>query len=532
MSVDAAEVRGHLFVVHGDLTRLHCDGFVVPCDKNVNVSDWWTPVLGETDAGDDPGWVKPRHVTGRAGLWIAPRLEKRRIILVDTVTGAPDVDELLDRTLGALSALRDQVSNDRADRVVPLLALPMVGTGEGVFTGRRGEVAHALVAELYSWCSSQGTDVALVLRERSAFVAVQAARAQIPEMSRAQWHDLESGDGAGLIEHADRLGTLAAQGDLSLFVGAGVSVPLGLPSWSELLDRLEAEAKVAPEEGSDLLARAGRLRRLLAQTDFESVMKDTFLLDRYALGHALAAGLRPQRSVTTNYDNALELAMAGQAQDIRVLTRQEAVGHLPWLLKLHGDIEDAETIVLSDQDYADLESWGGALYGVVQTLLMTGHLLFVGFGFADPDFDRLLEEVSEVRRRTKDVEADRRIATAFALTESEAHRYPEVFHRLHMVAGGPDLSPADRTRAARRVEVFLDRVAYTATTKAASSAEYLLDPDYATGLSKADSALAASLTGLADDESEEARLARTSQAWPHVEDLLRLLGRPQGKAGL
>lgn len=531
MSDDVTEVQGHLFVVHGDLTKLHCDGFVVPCDERLNISGWWAPVLGATRAGDGPGWVKPEQVDRSGAAWIGAPHQGRQIVLVDTVSGDPDSEALADRTLFGLKLLLEKTAGTTR-RHVPLLAVPMVGTGAGLLRRRRGEVASALVGRLNRWCAENGSDVALVLRERSAFVAVQAARAQIPEWSRAQWGDLESGDAAGLIEHADRLGTLAAQGDLALFVGAGVSVPLGLPSWSELLDRLEVEAGVPSDEGTDLLARAGRLRRLLAQTDFESVMKNTFLLDRYALGHALAAGLRPQRSVTTNYDNALELAMAGQVQDIRVLTRQEAVGHLPWLLKLHGDIEHAETIVLSDQDYADLESWGGALYGVVQTLLMTGHLLFVGFGFADPDFDRLLEEVNEVRRRAKDVEADRRIATALALTEAEASRYPEVFHRLHMVAGAPHLSPLDKARAARRVEVFLDRVAYTATTRAASSAEYLLDPDYATGLSKPDGALAARLIELVDDDSQEARLARTSQAWPHVEDLLRRLGHSPRRDGL
>ena len=100
---------------------------------------------------------------------------------------------------------------------------------------------------------------------------------------------------------------------------------------------------------------------------------------------------------------------------------------------------------------------------------------------------------------------------------------------MRMVAGGPDLTPADRARAARRIEVFLDRVAHTATTRAASSAEYLLDPDYVTGLNEGDMALAESLTGLAEDTSDEALLARTSRAWPHVEDLLRRLGHsPRG----
>src|SRR5699024_1013363 len=45
-----------------------------------------------------------------------------------------------------------------------------------------------------------------------------------------------------LVREADRLGQLAAEGHLSIFVGAGVSVPLGLPAWAEFVNALLSEA--------------------------------------------------------------------------------------------------------------------------------------------------------------------------------------------------------------------------------------------------------------------------------------------------
>jgi hypothetical protein len=51
-----------------------------------------------------------------------------------------------------------------------------------------------------------------------------------------------------------------------------------------------------------------------------------------------------------------------------------------WLLKLHGTVERPESIVLSREDYLHWEEQGSAFGAVVQALLLTRHLLFVGYG--------------------------------------------------------------------------------------------------------------------------------------------------------
>lgn len=76
------------------------------------------------------------------------------------------------------------------------------------------------------------------------------------------------------------------------------------------------------------------------------------------------------------------------------------------------------------------------------------------------------------------------------------------------------------TEAARTLEIFLDRLAWAASTNRERSAEYLLDPRYLSGLSDADRELWSLLRTLelANDE------VRSSVGWSRVVACLRELG--------
>ena len=86
----------------------------------------------------------------------------------------------------------------------------------------------------------------------------------------------------------------------------------------------------------------------------------------------------------------------------------------PWLLKIHGDAEDPTTIVLTEDDYEQLENDHRALVAVIESLLMTSHLLFVGYSLKDPDFANAVERVRLVRQLAK-TENQPPLATVLAL---------------------------------------------------------------------------------------------------------------------
>src|SRR5437868_13838680 len=48
---------GHVFVVHGDLTHLACDDWLLPTDRDLTLTEAWLPVLAENAvrrSGDVP----------------------------------------------------------------------------------------------------------------------------------------------------------------------------------------------------------------------------------------------------------------------------------------------------------------------------------------------------------------------------------------------------------------------------------------------------------------------------------------------
>src|SRR5690606_7529518 len=141
----------------------------------------------------------------------------------------------------------------------------------------------------------------------------------------------------------------------SRFAGAGLSVPLGLPSWVGLVNALLRNAGLAaisdnskePELQWAATGAKPALRRR------HNVVLGEFLdVRHHALGHALVASTRARQNVTTNFDKALELAMATtHGNDLKVLTSQWAGENAPWLLKLHGTAGDADGIILTEDDF-------------------------------------------------------------------------------------------------------------------------------------------------------------------------------------
>src|SRR5207248_9207022 len=69
-----------------------------------------------------------------------------------------------------------------------------------------------------------------------------------------------------------------------------------------------------------------------------------------------------------------------------------------WVLKMHGSVTHPEDVVLTREHQIAYERRHTALAGVVQTLLLTRHMLFVGFSLSDDNFHRIADAVRRVLR--------------------------------------------------------------------------------------------------------------------------------------
>lgn len=466
------------------MTRLAADAYVIPCDGTPELTRSWERLVAPSqEPASRAEWFRPKDVTLVDGLAVVdpavisdgerPKEIGGVRVLIDTVSPGNRLEALVDCALHGVRKA-GELARAHAGRARPLVAIPLLGVGAGLFPGKRADVVRALIRELYAWVSAdcpeneRHYDVALVLYRTADYAAAQWQRALLDKEADC-WPELD----AHLKEHADRLGDLAARGNLSVFAGAGVSMPLGFPSWKALLQSMADKAGVDIDlaENADYPAIGEKLRKQLP--DFDKQVADLFTTDRHALSHALLACLRTRTMVTTNYDPCLENAAerVHEPPGPRVLARQLAEGDKPWLLKLHGDVARPDSIILASSQYDSLKNDRQALRGVVQTLMLTSHLLFVGFGFAKSDFSDMYAAVSQARAlATEAGEGDTAFGTTITLKPEGDHRHPEITS----LSTGQD---GDQ-EASRRLEILLDRVAWAAQVNGPQRAAYVLDPAY------------------------------------------------------
>jgi hypothetical protein len=512
-------VSGHAFVVGADLRRLVCDDVLVPTDRSLRVTAGWRELLPPdvVASEDGDGVCLDLSWDGGQRVRAVPGDDRRQLWLVDTVDVRHDCDDalpwLLDGAREALAAVaRREVAEPVHGRARRLVALPALGTGWGGAAGRRGELLQQLLPVLREAADAHGFDVALVLRGPSDLAAAQRVRRGEPDSWDLPGH---------LRELAEDLGERARRGQLAVFVGAGVSAAAGLPTWEQLLDELAGRSGLADPLRAGLARlpaqdAAALLARELGRERLECFVEDRFGPGRYALAHALIADLPVQEFVTTNYDPLVELAADDIGRELSVLPFDDAEPGRPWLLKLHGDAAHPESIVLTREEYLRFGDSRAALAGVLHSLLLTRHVLFVGTSMQDDDLIRIAHQV-RTAVPALDGAPRRRSGTVLALREDPARaRLWE--QDVETVAMSPSETPS--AEAARLLEVLLDLIVCLSTPPTG----YLLDPAYRGLLNEEERALAEAMRRVEGAVPARAGTSATAE----VAALLRRLGSQGG----
>jgi hypothetical protein len=406
---------GHIFVVRSDLTQLACDAVLVPTDEALSVSAAWESIVDRVPS-PAAGWPdRPLLLPGPGDEGRA-----RQVWLVATselpghgsspaqVEAALEV--MLERLEGFVATAVASIlaAGGPRDRARPLLALPVVGTGEGGLRARPGAVISRLVPHLAHLATEHGADVVVVAHSIEHEALARHWR-------RKLWKQ-DGADSAGYVDgvlsrwcrgavHRSRvrvepateqlreLRAKAHRGGLVPFFGSGVSRASGAPAWSALLEELSPPGAVelfselsAQDEAqmSDPFARA----QVIANLDpgggeaLRGKLHERLAMEHLSLPHVLLANLGARDAITTNYDLGYERASEAGGVEVSIVPEP---GGDHRLVKLHGSLgEQGGPPLLTRDQLLDFQTDRGPLAGVLQMLLLTGHLVFVGYSLSDP----------------------------------------------------------------------------------------------------------------------------------------------------
>jgi formylglycine-generating enzyme required for sulfatase activity len=203
-----------------------------------------------------------------------------------------------------------------------------------------------------------------------------------------------------------------AQGRVVLFAGAGLSAPQ-LPGWAKLLQdmlqwtRLQSIPLASPCEeiaelikDADLLLAAQTLRSQMGEPNFQRFIQETFRHPnlRPTPVHGLLPSVGFSAVLTTNYDKLIDQAYPAGT---RVFTQLDHAGLALLnrerefaIVKVHGDVDHPDTIVLGQADYRQIMFGNEAFRIFLTNTFTTQTVLFTGCSLTDPDLLAFLDTLT------------------------------------------------------------------------------------------------------------------------------------------
>lgn len=107
--------------------------------------------------------------------------------------------------------------------------------------------------------------------------------------------------------------------------------------------------------------------------------------------------LNPQAIITTNYDNLLETLLpkyeAIVGQHVIRQKKSTDIGHI---LKIHGSVEDCNSIVIEQQDYDHFFKKQIYLIAKLFTYFMEHPIIFIGYSLSDENIKSILYNVKQI----------------------------------------------------------------------------------------------------------------------------------------
>jgi hypothetical protein len=241
------------------------------------------------------------------------------------------------------------------------------------------------------------------------------------------------------------------------FIGAGLSIPLRLPSWSRLIDTIAKQLGYDPEvyrlNGTKLqlaeyyVAVKGSIGPLRSEMDRLFNPPDDAILGSET--HSLLVDLRLPVIYTTNYDRIIERAFELKGVACHTVANIDDMAAAPpdteatQIVKFHGTFSDDASLVLTESSYFDRLEFESAIDIRLRSDTLGRSLLFLGYSLDDVNIRYLLYRLHKLRNAAKR-EADR-LPSAYLTAFGAGEVQRTLLSRWDVEV--IELDPLDKTRS-------------------------------------------------------------------------------------
>lgn len=218
--------------------------------------------------------------------------------------------------------------------------------------------------------------------------------------------------------------TAMADHNLVIFVGAGVSLDSGMPSWSKAVSQIADKLNISPNE-IDSLKIPQYYFNARGKNDYTQLVHQIFRYGTHLQTmpvHKKIIDFNADVMITTNYDHLLEQAAEESGKVLHVVSQDS---ELPYkrgkeLIKMHGDFEH-DNFVLKEDDYLNYGQNFRLIKNYITSLAGTKTILFIGYSFSDPDLKQIFSWLKNV------LQGDFR--HAYMISVGEYDKYEKTYYK-------------------------------------------------------------------------------------------------------
>lgn len=200
------------------------------------------------------------------------------------------------------------------------------------------------------------------------------------------------------------------------FIGAGFSMPLNLPSWRNLIvdlgNTLGYEEDLFLLHGDyQQLAEYSKLvddrewKKLLLQIQVGFDGPDSNLNRQKSKQHIALSKIDFKTIYTTNWDRHIEKSFSDNGKKVKTFVSikdfvdEDKVNFDLQVMKFHGSVEDADSIIFAESDYYQRMQLENPLDQRLRSDALSNSFLFIGYSFGDPNIRFIWYKINELIKK-------------------------------------------------------------------------------------------------------------------------------------